>query len=279
MKRLLGISLALLLIATILTGCGGNQESERNVLRVGMECEFAPYNWAQATDANGAVPIHGSSDFAYGYDVIVAKALAELIDYDLEIHRMDWDALPPAVMSGAIDAVIAGMSITAERQMTLDFTVPYYYASIITLVRADSPFASATGISGLSGATGTSQLSTIWYNVCLPQIPDINIMPPMDSAPAMLVSLTSGAVDLVVTDAPTGMAAVLVYPELKLLDFFGTNDDFVVTAEEVEIGIALQKGNPELLDKLNAALATMTIADYERMMNDAIKVQPLEVSD
>ena len=281
MKRLLAVSLVILLIASVLIGCGGcgSGKSERNVLRVGMECEFAPYNWAQSTDANGAVPINGSSDFAFGYDVIIAKTLADLIDYDLEIHRMDWDALPPAAMSGAIDAIIAGMSITAERQMTLDFTTPYYYASIVTLVRADSPFAGAKGISDLSGATGTSQLTTIWYNICLPQIPDIDIMPPMDSAPAMLVALTSGAVDLVVTDAPTAMAAVLVYPELKLLDFFGTDDDFVVTSEEVDIGIALQKGNTELLNKLNEALATLTIAYFERMMNDAIKVQPLEVSE
>jgi len=281
MKRLLGVSLVILLIASILTGCGGsgNEESERNVLRVGMECAYAPYNWAQSTDANGAVPIHGSNDFAFGYDVMIAKALADFIDYELEIHRMDWDALPPAVMTGAIDAVIAGMSITAERQLTLDFTTPYYYASIVTLVRADSPFAGATGISDLSGAAGTSQLNTVWYDVCMPQIPGINIMPPMDSAPAMLVALTSGAVDLVVTDAPTAMAAVLVYPELKLLDFYGTDDDFAVTAEQVEIGIALQKGNSELLEKLNAALATFTRADFERMMNEAIQVQPLEVSE
>ena len=296
MKRLLAVTLALLLIATILAGCGGNGSNEgnttapaddgengltgeRGVLRVGMECEYAPYNWAQSTDANGAVPIYGSNDFAFGYDVMIAKYLADYIDYDLEIHRMDWDALPPAVMSGAIDAVIAGMSITAERQMTLDFTTPYYYASIITLVRVDSPFAEARGISGLSGATGTSQLNTVWYDICLPQIPDINIMPPMDSAPAMLVALTSGAVDLVVTDAPTGMAAVMVYPELKLLDFFGSDDDFTVTAEEIEIGIALQKGNSELLGKLNEALATLSMDDFIGMMNEAIKVQPLEVSE
>jgi len=192
---------------------------------------------------------------------------------------MDWDALPPAVLTGAIDAVIAGMSITAERKMTLDFTTPYYYASIITLVRADSEFAGATGISGFSGANATSQLNTVWYDVCLPQMPGVNIMSPMDSAPAMLVSLTSGAVDLVVTDMPTGMAAVMVYPELKLLDFTDSGDDFNVSAEEVEIGIALKKGNEELLNKLNEALATLTVADFERMMSEAIKVQPLEVSE
>jgi len=159
--------------------------------------------------------------------------------------------------------------------MTLDFTTPYYYASIVALVRADSEFASATGISGFSGANATSQLNTVWYDDILPQIPNIDIKSPMDSAPAMLISLTSGAVDLVVTDMPTAMAAVMVYPELKLLDFTDSPDGFTVSAEEINIGIALRKENKELLDKLNEALATLTPADFERMMNEAIRVQPL----
>jgi len=276
MKRILATMLALLLIATFVAGCGNNNEEK--VLRVGMECVYAPYNWMQPTDANGAVPIYGSNDFAFGYDVMMAKYLADKIGYKLEIHMMDWDSLPPAVMTGAIDCAIAGMSITADRQMTLDFTTPYYYASIVTLVKADSPFASATGISGLTGASGTSQLNTVWYDICLPQIPNINIISPMDSAPAMLVALTSGAVDLIVTDMPTAMAAVMVYPELKLLDFTDSADNFNVSDEEINIGIPVSKGNTELLNKLNEALSTLTVADFEKMMNDAIKVQPLEVN-
>jgi len=309
MKKALAMIIFLSLIALVLAGCGGGDvqappeeqaltadteseqqtddqtdggnepvEEEDLVLRVGMECAYAPYNWTQSTDANGAVPIYGSNDFAFGYDVMIAKHIADSIGYRLEIHRMDWDALPPAVLTGAIDAVIAGMSITAERQMTLDFTSPYYYASIVCLVRADSSFSSAAGISDFSGAQATSQLNTVWYDVCLPQIPGITIQSPMDSAPAMLVALTSGAVDLVVTDMPTAMAAVMVYPELKLHDFTGSDDDFDVSAEEVEIGIALRKDNTDLLNKINAALAELSVGDFERMMNDAIKVQPLETS-
>jgi len=275
MKKSIAIVIILVLAISCLAACGGNDSGGGNVLRVGMECEYAPYNWTQSTDANGAVPIYGSNDFAFGYDVIIAKFLADYIGYELEIHRMDWDSLPPAVLTGGIDAIIAGMSVTAERQMTLDFTTPYYYASIVALVRADSPFASATGISGFAGASATSQLNTVWFDDILPQIPNIDIKSPMDSAPAMLVALTSGAVDLVVTDMPTAMAAVMVYPELKLLDFTDSPDGFTVSAEEINLGIALKKDNTELLDKLNEALATLTNADFERKMNEAIRVQPL----
>ncbi|MCL2152001.1 MAG: transporter substrate-binding domain-containing protein [Oscillospiraceae bacterium] len=266
----------MLLALACLAGCAG-QGGGKKVLRVGMECAYAPYNWTQPTNANGAVPIKDSRDFAYGYDVIMAKYLADKIEYELEIHKMDWDSLPPAVMSGTIDCAIAGQSITAERLMTLDFTTPYYYASIVCLVRGDSRFAGAAGLSDLSGAVCTSQLNTVWYDVCLPQVSNANILPAMETAPAMMVSLVSGACDLVVTDLPTAMAATSVYPELKLLDFTGLDDNFSVSDEEINIGISLKKGNTELLDLLNNALKGLTVDDFEEKMDEAIKVQPLEM--
>ena len=157
----------------------------------------------------------------------------------------------------------------------MDFTVPYYYASIITLTKSDSEYAQAKGVADLAGATCTSQLNTVWYDVCLPQIEDANILPAQDSAPAMLVALDADKCDLVVTDMPTGMAAVVAYPDLTLLDFSGTEDDFEVSEEEINIGISLQKGNTELLDAINGVLEEMTPEDYEEMMNEAISVQPL----
>lgn len=108
---------------------------EKKTLRVGMECAYAPYNWTQSDDSNGAVPISGSSDYAYGYDVMMAKHICEELGWDLEIVKMDWDSLPTSVSSGAIDCAIAGQSITAKRLESVDFTDPYYYASIVTLVK------------------------------------------------------------------------------------------------------------------------------------------------
>lgn len=248
---------------------------ETKVLRVGMECAYAPYNWAQPDDSNGAVPIYDSKDYAYGYDVMMAKYLADKLGYTVEIHQIDWDSLPVALQAGTIDCVIAGQSITAERMETVDFTTPYYYASIVALTKKDSEYASATGLSGLKGATCTSQLNTVWYDVCLPQIEDAEILPAMESAPAMLVALDTGKCNLVVTDAPTAMAAVVAYPDMTILDFTGKDDNFQVSDEEINIGISVKKGNSELLDALNGALATLTTTDFENMMNEAISVQPL----
>ncbi|MBQ7875358.1 MAG: transporter substrate-binding domain-containing protein [Oscillospiraceae bacterium] len=252
-----------------------NAEDNDNVIRVAMECGYAPYNWTQGDDSNGAVPIAGSSDYAYGYDVMMAKLIAESMGKELEIVKLDWESLIPAILSGDVDLVIAGQSITAERLEQVDFSDPYYYASIVTLTKADSAYASATGLSGLAGATCTSQLNTVWYDVCLPQIDGANILPAQESAPAMLVALEAGTVDLVVTDMPTAMAATAVYDDFVLLDFTGNDDNFVVSEEEINLGISIKKGNTELLDAVNSVLATLTVEDYESMMAEAIAVQPL----
>ena len=280
MRKRIALFTIVALMTAALAFAGGSSESTtgasgRPVLRVAMECGYAPYNWTQTTDANGAVQISGSSDYAYGYDVMMAKYIAEQLGYDLEIVKLDWDSLVPAVQSGTVDCVIAGQSITSERLQMVDFTNPYYYASIICLVDKDSPYADAQGVSDLAGATCTSQMNTIWYDVCLPQIPDVNILPAQDSAPAMLVALNSGRVDLVCTDMPTGQAALAAYPDMVLLDFSGSDDDFVVSEEEINIGISVAKGNTELRDAINGVLATLTVDDFTRMMNEAISVQPL----
>ena len=250
-------------------------DGDPTTLTVAMECAYAPYNWTQSDDSNGAVEIRGSSDYAYGYDVMMAKKIGEALGQKVQIVKLDWDSLIPAVMSGDVDCVIAGQSITAERAAQVDFSDPYYYASIITLTKKDSQYASATSVADLAGATATSQLGTIWYDTCLPQIENANILPAQETAPAMLVALNSGACDIVVTDRPTGQAALVAYPDFTLLDFGGGDGDFAVSDEDINIGISMKKGNTALKDAINEVLATMTADDYNTMMDEAISVQPL----
>ena len=91
----------------------------------------------------------------------------------------------------------------------------------------------------------------------------------------MTMVLKSGGCDLVVTDMPTATAAVASDDSLKLLDFAGTDDDFEVSDEDINIGISLQKGNTELLEAINSVLTKMTVEDFTAMMDEAISVQPL----
>ena len=221
MKKLTGFVAAGVLAAGLLSGCGGSADTEtqaqtaaagaegqteaaqeadgqeaasageKRTLRVAMECAYAPYNWTQPDDSNGAVPIADSNEFAYGYDVMMAKKICEELGWDLEIVRLDWDSLIPAVTTGQADCSIAGQSITAERLQAVDFSEPYYYATIVTLVKEGSKYENAASVADLAGATCTSQQSTIWYDTCLPQIPDANILAATASAPDMLMSLNA----------------------------------------------------------------------------------------
>ena len=251
------------------------KDGEKKVLKVAMECAYAPYNWTQPDDSNGAVPIADSNEYAYGYDVMMAKKICEELGYDLQIVRLDWDSLIPALQSGQADCVIAGQSITQERLQAVDFSEPYYYATIVTLVKKDSNYADATSVADLAGATCTSQQSTIWYQNCLPQIPDANILAATASAPDMLMSLNAGKCDLVVTDQPTGKGALVAYPDFKMLEFGGGDKDFQVSDEDINIGISMKKGNTELKEAIDSVLTKMTKDDFSAMMDEAISVQPL----
>ena len=293
MKKILAMLLAAMMLLSLAactaepattpdgtTGAAGEEAAftgvEDGVLTVAMECGYAPYNWSQPDDSNGAVAIvNAEGEYANGYDVMMAKKLCEANGWELEVMRLDWDSLVPAVQNGTVDAVIAGQSMTADRMEMVDFAGPYLYASIVCVVKSDSPLASATGISQLSGSC-TSQRGTIWYDSCLPQIAGADIQSAQDTAPAMLMALETGAVDFICTDMPTAQGAIIAYSDLVILDFSGSEDNFVVSDEEINIGISIQKGNTALLEAMNAVLSEMNADDFNALMAEAVAVQPIE---
>ena len=253
---------------------------EDGVLTVGMECAYAPYNWTQMDDSNGAVPISNvPGAYANGYDVMIAQKICEANGWELEVVRTDWDSLVPGVQSGIYDAVIAGQSMTADRMEQVDFAGPYYYASIVCVTKADSPYANAQGISDLSGGTCTAQIATIWYDSMLPQIEGAQIQTAAETAPAMLMALETGTVDFICTDMPTAMGAAAQDDNLVILNFSGTDGDFQFAseaerAENVNIGISVRKGNTVLKDAIDKVLSQMTEDDFNQLMDEAIRIQP-----
>ena len=250
------------------------------VLTVGMECAYAPYNWTQLDESNGAVPISNApGSYANGYDIMVAQKICEANGWELEVVSTAWDGLTPALQSGTIDAAIAGQSMTATRMKEVDMAGPYYYATIVCVTKADSEYANAQSIADLAGGVCTAQSGTIWYDTCLPQIPDAQLQAPAETAPAMIMALESGTVDFICTDMPTAQGAVSKNPDLKILNFSGTDGDFQFATEEeraenVNIGISVRKGDTELLDAMNEVLSGMTEGDFNALMDEAISIQP-----
>ena len=281
-----------LVLALSLAACGSGSTTsttaaaaastgvEDGVLTIAMECAYAPYNWMQGDDSNGAVPISNvPGSYANGYDVMIGKKIAEANGWELEVIQADWDSLVPGVQTGIYDAVIAGQSMTAERSEQVDFAGPYFYASIVCVAKKDSPYATAASIADLAGGKCTAQIATIWYDQCLPQIDGALVQTAAETAPAMLMALETGSVDFICTDMPTAQGAVAAYPNMTILDFSGTDGDFQfsdeVRAENVNIGVSVKKGNTELKNMIDSVLSTMTADDMNALMEQAIAIQPL----
>ena len=247
---------------------------EDGVLTVGMECAYAPYNWTQTDDSNGAVPIvNNPGSYANGYDVMIAQRICDTYGWKLEVQAIEWDGLIPALNAGTIDAVIAGQSMTTSRMEQVDMAGPYFYASIVCVAKKDSEQAKAKGISELTG-TCTAQSGTIWYTDCLPQVEGAQIMAQSESAPAMIMAVESGTVDFICTDMPTAMGACATYSDLAILDFSDTEDNFKVDEGQINIGISVVKGNTELKDAMDKVLAPLNADIFNAIMNQAIAVQP-----
>ena len=250
----------------------GEGEEQQEVLRVGMECNYAPFNWTQAEQSETAVPIEGGGGYADGYDVQIAKLIAEGLGKELVIVKTEWDGLPMGVMSGAFDAIIAGMSPTEERKATLDFSDPYRTNKLVVVVKKDSPYASATSLEELSGATITGQLNTFHYTV-IDQISGVNKAMAMETFPAMIVAVQSGAVDGYVAEEDGAQADTAANPDLTYIKF-DEGKGFEASEADTSIAVGLAKGS-DLLGPINEILAGIDDATRDELMAGAKERQPL----
>ena len=221
----------LLFLATL--SCGTDN---RKVLKVGMEVGYAPFNWFQESGENGAVKI--SSGYAGGYDVEIAKIIADKLDMKLEIVPSDWDSLlGPAVNSGKVDLVIAGMSPTDERKKSLDFTKSYYDSDIVVVVKKDGKFKDAKTLNDFKGARITGQLNTIHYDL-INQLNGVKKMPAMDNFPSMVVALNSDKIDGYMAEKPSALSAKFSDPSITYANVEG----FKYNKDEVNVAIGIKKG-------------------------------------
>lgn len=278
MKKFLALALTLILLFS-LAACGSAPKTEPTnngeaptKLRVGMECDYPPFNWTQLDDSNDAVPL-GDGTYAGGYDVKIAQMLAQELGMELEIVKTTWDGLIPSLTSGKIDVIIAGMTDDADRRLSIDFTEQYYTSDLVLVVQKNGAFASATSLSDFAGAKVTGQLGTIHYAV-IDQIDGVQKMDAMDTFPTMITALTSGRIDAYVSERPGAISAEISNPDLTYIAFEG-DAGFVYSTEEVSVSIGVSKENTALQEQLNAALANISEADRQTYMNDALHNQPL----
>ena len=243
MKRILAV-----LIAAVMLLSAASALAEP--FRVGMECAYAPFNWQQTEADENSVPIDGGVGYAGGYE---------------------WDGLIPALQSNMIDAVIAGMSPTAERKMTVSFSDSYYTSNLVVVVRKDGAYADATRLSDFAGAKITGQLNTFHYTV-IDQIEGVQKVEAMDTFAAMIVALNAGVIDGYISEVPGAESACaananLTYHELE--------DGFTASEEDTSIAVALRPADAELCAQINEILAGIDQSTREELMLGAIENQPI----
>jgi len=279
MRKKLALFLTVIIAAFLfITGCGNGSTSEESndssskddgAFTIGLEAGYAPFNWTQMDDSNGAVKMDGNAEYAGGYDVEIAKKIADGLGKELVIVKTEWDGLVPALTSGKIDAIIAGMSPTAERKETIDFTDNYYKSDLVMVVKKGGKYENAKTLKDFKGAKVSAQLNTFHYSV-IDQIEGVEKQPAMDNFPAMRVALESGVIDGYVSERPEAVSASSANDHFAMVEF---TDGFETSDDDTAIAVGVAKDS-ELTEKINEILAGISEEERQQIMDNAIKNQP-----
>ena len=266
MKRIL-IILVLVMSLMVMTGCNGNQEIDnRPTLTVGMECAYAPFNWTENQKTKTNYPIDGTSLYAEGYDVQIAKIIADSLDRKLVIKAIEWDGLIPALESGKIDLIIAGMSDTEERRINVDFTVAYYRSTHVLVMEKTSKYVNGKTLNDFNGANVVGQIDTL-YDSLIDQLQGVNHLTPLADVPTIITSINAKRADITILEEPVAKGVVETNPNLTYITL---EQGFNVSEEDVCVAIALKKGDVELNKLVSDALNSITNEQRNTLMNEAI---------
>lgn len=268
MKKLLACLCA---ASLILAGCSNDANEEKKTLRVGMECNYAPFNWTDVEDNDTNVPL-SSGGYCDGYDVMIAQRIADSLGMELEVVKMEWDSLTKSINSGIIDLIIAGMTDTPERRLEIDFTDKYYQSNMTIIVRSDSPYANATSLADFEGAKIAGQMGTL-YDTVIDQIPNVNHATAMETYPLLVQALLSGVVDGVTAETPVGQGNVAANGNKLVLIEFEDGKGFDVDLTDTSVSIGIKK-NSELFDAVQKALSEISEAERDQLMKGAASRQP-----
>ena len=260
---------------TMLTGCGGGGSDtageEDNQFVVGMECNYAPFNWLSSNQTDSSVALEGSG-YADGYDVMIAQNIADQLGMELVIKQITWDSLLPSLQSGDVDAVIAGMTANETREESADFTTPYYDSQgMIMIVRKDSDQASYTDIQQFSGQNVVGQLGTNYDDV-IDQIEGVNHVTPKDNYPEMVLALQNGDVDGITAEIAVAEGIVAANPDLTYITF----DEGKGFEADTTVSIAMPEGSrdSDFCNQVQEALDNIDQDTRTQYMQKAVEIQP-----
>lgn len=278
MKKVITTIVSVMLVSLLLVGAvfcftGCQNKKDDSKLYVGMECGYAPFNYTQTDASNGAVKISNADGYANGYDVMIAKKIAEALGKELVIVKYKFEALIPAVNAKSLDMIIAGMSPTADRKEAIDFSDAYYTSQLVIVVRKaeyKGKYANATKLADFKGAEIAAQIGTFHNDALQAQASQYGILPqtPMSDFPALINALKTGAIDGYVAEEPGAKADCAANEELTYIPLKNNDTGFSASPADVQIAIGLIK-NSSIKDQINAALKKISAEERVKMMGDA----------
>ena len=265
------VLLMLLFLGLFLSACGKVAFNEtKGELVIGLECEYSPFNWTETSKTSENVEIYGQSGlYANGYDIQIARKIASELGLKLVVKKIAWEGLIPALQSGDIDAIIAGMSPTEERKESISFSNPYYRSEHVVIVKVDGAYANASRFSDFNGANVIGQKGTAYEDLAnqLASKASTNAQAPLATVPLIISSILAGSTDVTVVEKPVALGVCASNANLKWIKL---DDSFEVDEAEQVVSIGVRQVDTSLLARINEALAKMSEIEREALMVSAV---------
>ncbi len=266
-------------VAISSTGCNSSVDNSRLV--IGMECNYAPFNWTQYQANDFTLPVDGKSgQYADGYDIAIAKLLSEDLGKEVVIRKTVWDSLTVDLSGGTINCIIAGMTDTEERQKQIDFTNEYYRSELVFVTKLanvpagnsdESPVSKDDFRTFVNGQIIESQQGTVTDTM----ISDVFVSygarhaNAVDSFGTAANDVKNGNAFAMTAELPVAKSIVAANSTTLGLVHI---DQTILGDKQAELGVSIgiKKGNIELQEALNASLAKITTEKRLELMTSAI---------
>ena len=260
------IFLVIILVSALYFLFNQNTPVRIELLRIGTECEYPPNNWEESEATSSNVPLaNEKNSYAEGYDIQIAKVVAEKLGARLEVKKIAWQELIPALQRREIDAIFSGMLDTDERKKFISFSETYdcIRTEYAMVVREDSKFSKAKRLNDFYGAVVTGQEGTT-LDTLVEQIPGVIHVKATDTVEHLFEKLLNRDIDAIILNVDSGEIYEKVYPELMMIRF-PRGQGFKLNFTGVCAGV--NKKDTNLLNKINDVISGLSKRDRQRIMD------------
>ena len=270
--------MVIIICTLFLFGCANNEAAsdsglDDGVLTIGLECDYSPYNWTttKKLKSTEALPIKDSQGYCEGYDISITQLVAKELNVEVEVKKMAWDGLIPALNNNQIDLIVAGMSPTTERKESINFTDSYYEDNPkeVIVVRKDSDYTKASKLSDFSNAKISAQQGTLQEKL-VTQIANVQTTAMLPDYVSLIQSVKAKTIDGYIAEYAVASEHVNANKDLMIIDF-NEGAGFTLSKEDTTIAMGVNKKDEKLLKEVNKALKSISNEKRKELMDKIIE--------